>query len=184
MKIRSILMALAVFTTGGSVWSQGTIQFCNSTPGEYAPVIDWWTRAPIAPDPDLVVMLYVGQEPDSLAPVGAMTHFTSPGVFGEGLPATVVSLYPPGRFVFFEVRMWDSDGGTLASYEDAIQSYSPNAKSLPSFVTLGDASSPLAAPGLVGLQSFVFPVVIPEPSSWAMLGLGLGVLGFQYRSRR
>ena len=80
--------------------------------------------------------------------------------------------------------MWDSDGGTLASYEDAIQSYSPNAKSLPSFVTLGDASSPLAAPGLVGLQSFVFPVVIPEPSSWAMLGLGLGVLGFQYRSRR
>ena len=69
MKIRSILLTLAVVTTGGSVWSQGTIQFCNSTPGEYAPVIDWWTRAPIAPDPDLVVMLYVGQTTDSLAPV-------------------------------------------------------------------------------------------------------------------
>ena len=183
MKIRSILMALAVFTTGGSVWSQGTIQFCNSTPGVYAPVLDWWTKELLAPDPNLVVALYMGNGVSSLQPV-ASTRFTSPGIFGEGKPAVTVAEYAPGDRVFFEVRVWDSQGGKFPSYESAVSWAYHVRTGVAGEVTLGDASSPLGAPELIGLRSFVFPVLIPEPSSWAMLGLGLGVLGFQYRSRR
>ena len=171
----AILLALLLALSGVTGQSQGTILFQNSGPGLYAPVTDPQGNL-VQPNPDYIVELCAGPSLAALVPV-ARTTLTSPGFFGEGQAAIVIPGIAPGEHPAFQVRMWDSLGGTVTSWDhlrDAPASVSGAFHLSFSGPGLGDpgAVPPIEAPPLYGMQGFTFPSVIPEPTAiWLLLSV-------------
>lgn len=90
--------------------------------------------------------------------------------------AVVVPGTPENGQATMALRVWDNKGGTITSWNAAVAAggvygESPLFNSPP----LGLTTTPV--PSLVGLQSFnVFPHVVPEPSTFALAGLGAAAL--------
>lgn len=196
---KSIIALLAVLTAG-SVFAQGTIVYYNRITGSvvapiYGPELDnpalaltgnttagtpagvtVYTGAPLA-GTGFTAELWAGATADSLVAVpGTQKDFRTGGFAGainsSGLVVTIPG-FAEAATPFLQVRAWDNEGGTILNWDDA----QIKGASLP-FVSapLGGLAPP---PNMVGLTSFNLHV-IPEPSTFALLGLGaLGMFLFR-----
>jgi len=116
------------------------------------------------------------------------TSGTSAGRVASGAPAVVNSVIDANGRATFQVRVWDSRGGTITTWDqvllpqnnDVARGYSTLFAS--PYELGGFGSPPSSAPNLEGLQSFQL-FVVPEPSVIALGVLGAGCL-FLLRRRK
>jgi hypothetical protein len=94
---------------------------------------------------------------------------------------TVVAAQAGGSAAAVQLRVWDNAGGTVTSWDNAVGVVTAGSSDIIT-ITLGDPSAqpPTPAAALAGLASFSV-VVIPEPSTFALLALGAGALFFRRR---
>lgn len=112
---------------------------------------------------------------------------------GAGFVAGVTATLPnvPGDSAAgatAEVRVWDNRGGTVTSWSAALAlaatdtTYAMGASPLFNITaTIGGTLN--TPPNLVGLQSFNIYTTVPEPSTFALAGLGAAAL-FIFRRRK
>jgi len=125
----------------------------------------------------------------SFTPVITTTSWAGNGWFGVGGTEKVLPGFAPGSFPFFMVRVWDNAGGTIASYaaaQAAGKAFGASAvpwqlPGPPSTTGLGNpgASPPVTGPALIGMTGF--QLVVPEPSTLALLAVGAAALLFRRR---
>lgn len=163
-------LILACLLDGLPSLAQGTMYFCNFMipNGINAPVLepDGVSRPTAG---SLYVQLHVGTSPTSLAPVGEAIPISAGGFFLGGIIA--IPDMAPGVVAWAKVFVWDA---RASSYEAALQDH---LKVGLSNLLLVYASPPGAsATPLIGLQSIVLQIPVPEPPSALLLVFGLGVL--------
>lgn len=173
---------------------QGTIQFLNSALSKLK-----YTPAPGAQAVDMpvgtVVGVFWGRSADSLTLAENTVAVTTPGLFNGG---TVYALpgSEPGESVFLKIAAWFNSGGTTprlareGSCTPGITHYGESA------VVQTTALGPTAGPGTVVFQAptgtsinrakpFEFQLTLcPEPSTWAILGMGMGAVLLRRRKVR
>lgn len=188
-----IATALLGALTSIATYAQGTVNFANAGVGLNAPITlsDHSTKL----SSTYQAILMAGPTATSLAQVGSVATFigAAPGYFNGGV--TAVPTVTPGASGFFEVIAWDptlggtTTGATAAQAFAAWQGgkgnvwgasgyvYGPGGGETPfSNVTGGVGSPPTAASTLTGLTSFSLAPPVPEPSTFALAGLGAAAL--------
>jgi hypothetical protein len=186
MKTRTglwLLIAMALAGSQRSLPAQGTVQFFNSALSKLK-----FMDAPGSPAVDMpvgvVVGLYWGHSPDNLHLEPRPWTIVTPGLFGT---STATGVYPltgtnPGETVFFKFSAWFNKGGVTPLAADqgintpGITHYGESA------IVQSTALGPTAGPGTVIWQGPTGTsvnrakpfVMVPEPSTWALLALGLG----------
>jgi hypothetical protein len=188
--IASLLSATCLVMSG---FGQSTFGFQNWIAGGLdAPVFD--SAGNRLAGTDYVAMLYGGPTVDMLVParndgtINAMSPvpFTyqplgMSGYFREPLYVTVANVLP-GATAWLQVRAWDTRLG--ATYEDVVALGIGGYGESNLFQKRGgdpEGGVPGLPEPLIGLQSFSLLPVIPEPSSTALLLLGLSLLLRQCR---
>jgi len=140
---------------------------------------------PLLSGPGFTVALYagpLGAPVESLQLAATSTFRTSsindlPG--GLWFPSVIsIPGLAAGERVTVDVRVWDNQGGTISTWEQVLQNVMIARGSSGAFSPLGllgTASSSLTDSPLilVGLTSFNIGTVVPEPTVFAFLGLGL-----------
>ena len=178
------LVGLCPFWVCGQVLTQAyfvcsNYGFVDQTGGFFkAPVYDWTGN--LLAGANWRAELYGGKTPDSLSPVigygsgiREITPFQRPGYFADG--DGIVLDVRGGSWAWLQVKVWDV--GLGATYEEAsargLGGYGQSAL----FYELGGDPWRLDLPTpLTGLSSFSVVQEVPEPSTWAFLGLGLAAL--------
>lgn len=126
---------------------------------------------------------------DSVAVRVGVTTFSAPGFFSGG-QVRVASITPPGGFGLFQVRVWETAGGS--DYRATVATGDPDFRAGASDVLRADTdvyillSVESAVPrNLVeaGLKSFTVTAV-PEPSVIALAVLSTGVLLLLHRNTK
>jgi hypothetical protein len=183
MRAKVLVITMGMMLVSLRCWSQGTILFCNQGPGLSALVLDVDGK-PVAPNPDYRATLYAGFTDGSATEV-ATTSFTSPGVFGEGQPPVALEFFPSTTpFVYLQVKTWSTMGGHYTSWDQATGGAAGIPGQSSGFLFQARLGDPLAVPPvepspLYGLTSFNFwGPPIPEPSTYALMAMGLGCLGW------
>ena len=182
---RLFALAAAGVCTCLGTFAQGIFDLDNYHPhaGLDAPLYDWTGN--LLTGADWRIELYGGATPDSLSP--AVDYFSPrprlttslfrPGYFHS--PSSSASLcilaVPSYQLASLQVKVWDVRlGGT---YEEAsargLGGYGQSAVFYARGSSLG-GSIPEFPALLFGLQSFSVLQLIPEPSTWALLAVGLG----------
>jgi hypothetical protein len=182
--MKKLIALVATLAVGATAFGQGSILFNNVGTGVNSPVRDQ-NGVVIPAGVGFTVELFAGATADSLSAVTGTTTFVAPGTF-LGSQRVLTGL-APGSYPFFEVRVWENQGGTFTSYEAArdglAQFGSSNPFQLAGTTTgLGNPTGvpPSPAPALVGMPSFNL-TVIPEPSTYALLALGAAALFLRRR---
>ena len=185
--IISVILSLSLCC---GVLGQSSFGLRTADRGVYAPVFDADGR--LLDGPDYSAELWAGPTPDSLTP--AMAPFSNQRVIvpflsgagagffrdtydgRDGADTPSIMTVPPGGSAWLEVRAWDARLG--ATYEEVLALGIGGYGASPLFNATGGNPYDLLGlpPPLTGLQSFSLAVVVPEPSTWALLvcgGLGL-----------
>jgi len=192
----TIKFAAAVFLCGvttGDVFSQSTFYFFNyvSSAGVDAPVFD--ANGNRLAGTNYVAVLYGGVQPNDLrlardsvlsvemSPV-PFTYMPNnrPGYFADSGYVQIDS-GQCGGYVWLQVRAWDKRLGV--TYDEVARLGLGGYGESPLFYTFGGDGC--SATGLIpqpirGLQSFS---LVPEPSTWALVSLGVGWLFWRQRKR-
>jgi hypothetical protein len=183
--MKKLLVLTSILALTGGVLGQGTVNFINFVVN---PAVDGrvTTAAGTLAGADYWGQLFAGATEGSLAPAGAPVAFRNSG---SGAPTGVVSGgtvtiegIPAGGAAFIQLRAWAAASGS--SWDEA--SGNPvgefGSSNIIGLASTGDptASPPGLPAALVGLQPFTLEVV-PEPSTWALLALGLGALALRRR---
>jgi len=122
------------------------------------------------------VQFWAGPSPDSLEAIGDPIAFISGGIF-NGPRRDVISVPADGSTpTFISLQAWidDGSGGMI----------NPAFSEIFSLVG-GGSGNPTAVPAaLVGLNGFCLsPFCVPEPSSYALALVGVGILFLRHRGR-
>lgn len=175
--------------------AQGTVNFANIGAGVNAPVhlSDGVTKLNGA---NYQAILLAGASAGALTQVGTATPFLSGGNAGyfNGGPVTINSV-TPGSTGFFEIIAWDSTLGGTTTGATAAQAfaawqggkgnvwgasgyvYGPGGGETPFSNTTGGVGTPASPPvSLSGLPQFNLAPPVPEPSTFALAGLGAAAL--------
>jgi hypothetical protein len=207
MKTGILIGALALGTASGL--AQGTINFNNNIPGVtvsrvywgYGPVkhgnsstdyprsgLDWSGYWPLDA-PWWSAQLYAAPEanenPVALMPAYPITTFRTGAEAGfvNAVIATLSGVPADAPVATVQLRVWDNDNGAWPTWEAAVAADSTRGASLPFTVyNIGGAVNP--PPSLYPLQSFSVAVLVPEPGSGALLGLGGTLWWLALRRRR
>jgi hypothetical protein len=174
-----------------SLYAQGTVQFFNSALSKLkyqdvagAPLVDM----PVG----VVVGLYWGTSPDSLHLEPRPWTIVTPGLFGT---SQATGVYPltgsnPGEVVSIQIRAWYNKGGVTPLMADQGPSTPGITHYAQSETVTTTALGPTAGPGTVIIQGATgthpnrirpFAILVPEPSTWALLALGLGAICLRRR---
>ncbi|MBE0544087.1 MAG: PEP-CTERM sorting domain-containing protein [Verrucomicrobia bacterium] len=181
--MKKSLLTLGCLLVGAVAYGQGTINFANIAGAAVnAPVTqnDGLTRLAGA---QFQVQLLAGSSADSLTAI-ATAPFQTGGGAGYFVGGTqVVPGVAGGATAWVQILAWDTTAG--ASYAAALASGMDNVygfSGIFSVVTGNPNAEPPGTPALLtGLESFSL-VVVPEPSTIALAGLGLaGLLLFRRR---
>ncbi len=175
MKTANFIVCLSLSTL--PALAQGTVLFKNY-------VIPVGINAPIL-EPDgvsrpaagsILVQLHASPTATSLAPVGVAIPIGQAGYYDGGVVA--IPTVAPGERAWVQVFAWDAPA---TGFADAMNRGLRYGISDTIIVTTGGVTDPpsVAAP-LVGLNSTVLQVQVPEPSAAALLVLG-GALLFGWK---
>lgn len=174
-----------------SVHAQGTIQFLNTALSKIKYQQNANSAAVDCPI-GAVVGVFYGATPDSLTLATPTARVTSAGLFSGGtvyvLPGT-----NPGESVFLKIGGWYNAVGPTPD----LAPHGPMSLGITHWGESGivqtTALGPTAGPGTVIFQGLTgtspnrarpFCLCVPEPSTWAVLGLGLGTLLLRRRLSR
>jgi hypothetical protein len=180
--MKKLLTLVGLLAITASLSAQGTITFSSvgGAGAVNAPVfdIDGTTRLVGA---EFQAQLFYGPEGGglgSLTPVGNPTPFLTGGGAGH-FQGGVITLgdIAPGAAADFQVRAWQTLGGTFTSYDAAVAGGAKFGQSTV-FTTVTGGPTPNPPRALVGLQSFS---LVPEPSTYALLALGAAAFLFRRR---
>jgi len=174
--MKKIIVAAALLSALVSANAQGVVALKNIGSGANGTV-----NAPVFTDATLTTrlagagfsaQLWAGADANSLAPVGAVVSFNTAALAGyfASTPNVAIPGIAAGGTATVQVRAWDNAGGTITSYDNALNRGFSNTLT----VGLVDANNP-AVNTLVGLQSFGLTVV-PEPSVIGLAIAGAGIL--------
>jgi hypothetical protein len=180
--IASALLAVGIV---GSASAQGVVVFknfgvgSNTGGGNLTPV-------PLVFDTDgttrlagtgFTAELLGGAAADSMVSLTPTVGFGTGNFAGTFAPSSSVPVpgVAAGAVAFLQVRVWNNQGGSITSYDNALI----RNESVVFQVTLADALAP-SLPILAGMNSFALTVV-PEPSVVALALLGAGALFLRRR---
>lgn len=157
-----------------SAFAQGTVNFSNTAS---TTIVDPRTGL-AATAGQFTVALYWGvlgtADANALVQIGATT-VVGPGAgrYGGGTRTTGVET-APGQSAVFQIRAWESIGGS--TYEQAFASGSAyyGSSALFTSATGGAGSPPSATVNLAGIAPGF--TMVPEPSTFALGALGIGAL--------
>lgn len=202
--MKRLLLAACALTCAASVFGQGQVVFNNRVVGSivshiYAPntinpglvqqgngtadtaagTTDWSSSLGWVPldgaSGTYTVQLWGGPDAASLAPVPTTTTMRTGAAAGfvNGVTVAVPNVAggPGGPGATFQVLAWDNQGGTITSYAAALT----RGESTVFSITGPLGGGPQLPPNLTGWTSFnIAPV--PEPSTFALAGLGAAAL--------
>lgn len=172
--MKKLIVLVGALALGLSAYGQGSILFNNVGTGVNAPVLQVGGTA-VPTGAAFTAELLAGATAGALTPVSGTATFAAPGVF-LGSQRVLTGL-APASYPFFQVRVWENKGGTLTSYAAAVAAgnaqYGQSTVFQLANTTAGlgnpGATPPIPAPALVGMTGFT---LVPEPSTYALLGLG------------
>jgi hypothetical protein len=194
-RLLTAVILLSVVHFADPVYSQASFVFANFHPHSSganvnAPVFD--ADGNRLAGTDYVAMLYGGSSQNSLAPATIGGRVMDPvpltyvptgesGYFAQS-GFVVIDTVPANDYAWLQVRAWDLRVGQTYD-EVAARGLGGYGQSVLFYARGGDIFPPPAtAPQpLRGLQSFS---LVPEPGTWAMLALGVGILFWNCRHRR
>ena len=170
---KSLVVVVACLLGSLAGYAQGYVQFANIGTGLNSPFKNVDNTA--LTGTGFYVELLAGADAAS-ATTSIVPLFT--GSFGAGYfnggSRNVANV--TGGSAFAVVRVWDSMGGTLATYAAAAATVGAKiATSNPFAVTL-QPSSTLPPTIMTGMPSLQLMTVVPEPSTLALAMLGIGAL--------
>lgn len=116
----------------------------------------------------------------SLVGANPITSFRTGAAAGfiNGVTATLTGVPGDTAVATLQMRVWDNKGGTVTSWDAAVTGDARRGSSaLFNLNAIGGTLNP--APALVGLTSFNITgggAVVPEPSTFALAGLGAAAL--------
>jgi hypothetical protein len=183
------LLLFASLMPQGTALGQASFWMYNGDPSVDAPVFD--SEGTPLDGGDYLAELWGGSMSNSLSPTltfytgqRVMVPFTyGPGYFLDdyagrfGEDDLAVFDVPPGGWAWLEVRAWDARLGS--NYEEVVALGIGGYGESPLFYARGSVPglSPPALPApLLGLQSFSLRPIVPEPSTFALAGLGAAAL--------
>lgn len=179
--MKKLIAVLGLVVVATAAHGQGSIFFNNVGGGLNAPVSQFdGTLVPAGTG--FTAELLAGADASSLAPVaGATTGFVAPGYFTGG--EKVLAGLAPGSSPFFEVRVWETLGGTITSYaaaQAAGAQFGSVSFQLADGFALGNPAGqpPTLGPVLQGMTAFA---LVPEPTTYALLALGAAALFLRRR---
>lgn len=205
--MKKLLLTLALAGSISSAFAQGTIVYYNRVAGSVvAPIYgvetpdrtvsklgntsagftagtQVYTGTPLA-GTGFSVALWGGLSADALALVpGSLDTFRSGGFAGAIDNSGGVIAIPgvgEGVSAFLQVRAWDNLGGTVTSWQQALDlGVDRGASAIFSSPNLGGNAPP---PNMAGMQSFNI-YTVPEPSTFVLAGLGAAALMFIRRRK-
>jgi hypothetical protein len=177
--MKKILALASILALAGSAWGQGTVNFQTLLPGSIDAKVLKVDGSPAGAG--FWGQLYAGASATSLAAVGVPKNFAGESGYIVAGSVTIPGIAAGGP-AFVQLRAWAAASGT--SYEDAAAK-SDGVIGASAVLSLAATGNPSAQPpgtpvNLVGLQGLSLAVV-PEPSTWALLALGLGALALRRR---
>jgi len=183
--LKKIAFTLALIASTVSVFAQGTVNF-NNGGIVFAQTADrnvylGQVGGTLAVGTTYKAQLYVGADAASLVPISAaISSFRATagaGTWSGGsrtLTDTAGKSYNAGESVMLSVRAWDVSTGATWDVATARGASTPFAYTVPA------AGSPPGAFYMEGLRAFA--IVVPEPGTFALAGLG--ILGLVMARRR
>lgn len=184
---KAALVAIAITAVTVAGLAQGTVNFNNRIVGSVDARVQTAVDGVFARGAGYTAQLYAGPagsaEGDLVAVPGTATfRDTSDAAAGYINPVgeTAVPGIAGGNVAVIQMRVWANNGGALTSYE-AAEGVSEWGKSNLIDVSLGNPAGvpPTPAADLVGLTTF--QLMVPEPSTYALLALGAAALFFRRR---
>lgn len=179
--MKKLIALVGMVAVGLTAYGQGSILFNNVGPGLNAPVSQ--ASGDLVPSgAGFTAELLAGADAGSLAAVQGTTTFVQAGYFLGG--ERVLPGLAPGSQPFFQVQVWENQGGTIASYAAAqgagVQYGASSIFQLTAPGGLGNPGGqpPVPAPALQGMTGFS---LVPEPSTYALLALGAAALFLRRR---
>ena len=177
---KTLLTIAVVGLTALSSFGQGSILFKNFGSGVNGSFVaggvavfdvDGTTKLPAGTGFDFQLWGGAqGTSQGSLTAVSTPINGVGSGLFGS--PQYTVTGVAIGATGTFQVRVWNTAGGTLNTYAAALGAGAATGKSALIDVVLADPANLTAGsqPILLGLTSIT--LAVPEPSTFALLGLG------------
>ncbi len=179
MNLKTIyLIAISVQTNG---YCDAIFELINRVPPVQidAPVYDY--SGNLLSGFGYLAQLYVGLTQNSLQPLDKVVPFLGGTGAGYLQPAIITSAdYTTGVTYLYQIRAWDASLGSTYSVAEAMGRGGVGESSVVQEVAGGDGFSP-GPPD--GLKSFSLSPLVPEPSTYALFGLGAVALWWQCRRR-
>lgn len=188
--MKKLIIALTATVVAVSAFAQGTVVFNNRVVGVVVAQVYNVDGTTGLEGTGYTAEIWAANGAD--APESSLTAATPSTTFRSGAAAgfvtattaTLSGVAKDAAAATLQLRAWDNQGGTLTTWAAAEAAWlagtAAAGKSALFNVSAigGDLNSP---PNLAGLQSFQLTMeVIPEPSTFALLGLGaLGMLMFR-----
>jgi hypothetical protein len=188
--MKKLVLSLLLAAGTLSVFGQGQVQFANNvvwkTSTDVSRLVYLGT---VAAGNEIVgtqfrAQLYYGANASSLQPVATTGNaFRAPGTTSPGTWASpglrTLAGFDTGSSVTLQVRAWDSTGG-FTTFEQALAAGRQTGVSLPFTQVVAPPGQSPDAYYIEGLRAFA--VGVPEPSTFALAGLG--ILGLVMARRR
>lgn len=175
---KTVLTFVIATVVSASVFAQGTFSFRNLGSGSNgsinAPVTNSSTGLRLSGS-GFSIQAYAtaaGNPDSSLTAIGSPIAFNTGALAGymASNPNVAIPGVAAGSNAKIQFRAWDNAGGTIASWDTAVNRGESAIVTIP----LADSLAP-AQPVAVGITGFSISVV-PEPSTIALGALGIGSL--------